>query len=305
MSALWLLAGCASSPEPAGASLSPTGTPTEPPSTAATAAPTGDSGAAPLLCPEVAATEVAGVVTDERLVEVSGLAWANDLLWTHNDSGGPVLYGLTPQGVVAQVVTVEGMPVFDWEDMAVLDGTLWLADVGDNLAARTHITLYAVPVPAPGQEWVTARALQLTWPDGARDCETLLADPVTGDLVLLSKEIDGDVRVGRVVDPLADEGVLEEVARVRFGPDGFGTGTYVTGGDVAPDGRGVVIRQYLDLLAFPRRPGESWAETFAREPCALDFLSESQGEAVAWTPGALYTLSEGERPPLHRMVLAP
>ncbi len=270
----------------------------------ATTATTGDTGPPPEpTCPAFGEGETVGIVTDDTLVENSGLAWADGLLWAHNDSGEALLYGLSPQGAVLRRVPVRDMPVFDWEDIALRDGMLWLADVGDNLAVRQSITLYEVPVPGPDDLEVTARSVTLSWPDGARDCETLLADPVSGDLLLMSKELDGDVRVARVVDPDAATSELEEVARVRFGPDGWGVGTYVTGGDMAPDGTAVVVRAYLETMVFPRVLGEAWQATFDREPCEVDTVGEGQGEAVAWAPDGLYFVSEGTMPAVNHTPL--
>jgi len=308
MVGLWAWLACSGGNEPPAATDEPP-TPTASTGlaspTADSHAPTSDSATEEPVCPNDDEPQVVGVVADDTLIEASGLAYAGGLLWAHNDSGPSTLYGLTTQGAVARRVTVTGMTIVDLEDIAVLGDTLWLADVGDNLATRSGITLYAVPVPPEGATEVAARAVELTWPDGPRDCETLLADPISGDLLLLSKELDGNVVVARVVDPSAPTSELEEVARVAFGPDGVGTGTYVTGGDVAPDGRGVVVRQYLDALVFPRQPGEAWAETFARPPCSVDHLGEPQGEAVAWNDDGLFFVSEGSRPPLHHTPLSP
>ena len=258
------------------------------------------------VCPGFGTPETVGVVSDPTLVEASGLAWADGLLWTHNDSGAPLLFGMNPSGAVERRVAVRDAPIVDWEDLAALDGHLWLADVGDNLTLRPWVFLYDVAVPMAGAEEVSARAIQRTWPDGPTDCETLLADPVTGDLLLVSKDFSGQTRVGRVGDPAVTEGELEIVAELQFGEGGIGSTTLVTGGDIAPDGSMVVLRTYLSAWGFPRIPGEDWAVTFARTPCEIPVAGESQGEAVAWTDDAIYTVSEGESPPVNRTaVLAP
>jgi hypothetical protein len=69
-----------------------------------------------------------------------------------------------------------------------------------------------------------------------------------------------------------------------------------TGGSVAPDGAGAVIRTYLDAFVWPRVPGEPWATTFARDACPVDLVTERQGEAIAWADDGLYTVSEGAQP---------
>ena len=82
-------------------------------------------------------------------------------------------------------------------------------------------------------------ALTLTYADGPRDAETLLADPVSGDLFVV------EALVGR---PWADR-----TGRGRAGRDdhhgrvadvGVDGGTLVTGGDVSLDGSVVALRTY-------------------------------------------------------------
>jgi hypothetical protein len=252
------------------------------------------------VCPDFGEPASVGTVSDERVVEASGLAFADGRFWTHNDSGAPLLFGMTSDGTVDRGVTVDGVVVVDWEDIAARQGALWVADVGDNLAFRPWVTLYEIGVPGAGATEASGRGLQLTWPDGPVDCETLLADPVSGDLMLVSKDFSGESVVARVVDPQGSESALEEVARLQFGEGGIGQTTLVTGGDISPDGTMVLLRTYLSAWGFPRVPGEDWAATFAREPCEVPVKGEGQGEAVVWAEGAVWTVSEGQGPPLNR-----
>src|SRR3954452_13585324 len=72
-------------------------------------------------------------LTDPRLPEVSGLVEVGDRMLVHND-GGDSLDVYVLDGTCA-VVTVHSAPVdpYDPEDMALaVDGTVWLADTGDN-----------------------------------------------------------------------------------------------------------------------------------------------------------------------------
>ncbi len=276
--------------------------PTTPSETAASAADT--AAVDPPACPTFGEPEAAGVVVDPTLDELSGLAWAGGRLWTHNDSSGPMLVGLSEAGAVVQRVSVEGMVVFDWEDIAARGDHLWLADTGDNLSVRDVVWIHEVPVPVADDEVVPRRTFIARWPGGAVDCEAMFADPVSGDVVLMSKVFDGVVTVARLPDPDGEPGVepveLEVVATVVFGSDGIGSTTLVTGADMSPDGRFVVVRTYTSAWVFPRVPGEPWADTFGREPCEAPTGPERQGEAIAWTEDGLWTVSEGETPPLHR-----
>jgi hypothetical protein len=57
----------------------------------------------------------------------------------------------------------------------------------------------------------------------------------------------------------------------------------MSGADIRPDGRALIVRGYRDAWTWPINPGESMAATLARTPCDTDtFRDEPQGEAIAF-----------------------
>jgi hypothetical protein len=252
-------------------------------------------------CPEFGPGEVAGVVSVPVPDEISGLAAWDDVLWAVDD-GDPALYAFDRAGALLATAGLDPAVVgVDREDVARVGDHLVIADVGDNLGARVHVTLWAFDRPPSDrdtEDWPLASRTVLTWPDGPRDAETLLADPVSGDVLVVEKATDGVSSVIRVPSPLPAEAVGEEVAVLRFGEGPLAGPTLATGGAVAPDGTAVVIRTYLDAWVWPRAPGEPWADTFGREPCAVELLTEPQGEAVTFAEDGLYTVSEGSGEPV-------
>ena len=278
---------------------------------------------------------VAGEVGEPALVEVSGLAASrvhDGVLWAHNDSGDqPRVFALEEDGAPLGVYAVEGAENVDWEDVAVGPGSdgssaLYLGDIGQNGGFRDPVTVYRVPEPdaAPdgtGGTLAGAEALELTYPSGSVDAEALLVDPVTGDLIVVTKVIEGTSTILRAA---ADDLVpgapitMEEAGTVTVtdpGPVDGATfpGTLVTGADISPDGSVVVLRTYKEVLVHARPEGASVAEALAGEPCAVPVPGEPQGEAVAVTGAgdALVTISElgptpaGDPLPVHRIALAP
>ena len=136
----------------------------------------------------------------------------------------------------------------------------------------------------------------------------LLVDPISGDLVVLTKE-DGasSVLVAAAASLRPGASVaLTEAGRFEVpepASDAFGLpGSYVTGADVSPDGGTVLVRTYRSVLAFSRPDGEPLPAAFASPPCEVPQVEEAQGESVAFTTdgGAYVTVSEGEHPELHR-----
>ncbi len=263
---------------------------------------------------------VAGELAEPRNREASGFAISRrtpDLLWTHEDSDGATkLYALDLHGATRGVVRIEGVENIDWEDIASFEwqGRAWLcvADVGDNNARRPFILLHFVEEPDPaqltsGRELVARPSftLQVTYEDGARDCESLAVDPREGFVYLLSKR-EAAPRLYRV--PLAaasGTAVARRVGDVAHFPQPnaaqrllkIPTGLYrgsPCAMDFAADGSAAVIVTYGDVCYFPRAAGESWATALAREPRLLAPHALPQTEAVAFSQDAksIYVCSE-------------
>ena len=116
---------------------------------------------------------------------------------TLNDSGdGPVLYRVSQTGALRQTIELGGAVAVDWESLAAgpcgEDTCIFVADVGDNGASRQSVTIFRFPVEFPMTEEPAAvltdyTPLEVVYPDGPRDCETI-ADPMTGTLIFVEKK---------------------------------------------------------------------------------------------------------------------
>lgn len=274
-------------------------------------------------CPMSSPYESTGQVTDTELNEISGVApsrnpqAAPDRYWVHEDSGNPaVLVALDATGAVHARHPVEGEPT-DLEDIAVsFDeaagvSKVYLADIGDNGLVREQVVVLVLPEPdAESDGPVSGALLRLVYPDGPHDAETLLVDPRTQDLFLVTKRLDGQSAVFRKPAPHDSEGphTLEQVATLAF-TGGELIGGAVTGGDISPDGSRIVLRTYLTAAYVWQRDGDDTvAEALAGRPCPVTLASEPQGEAISFGPGPegsreLVTVSEGEGPSLYRVPL--
>jgi hypothetical protein len=183
---------------------------------------------------------------------------------------------------------------------------VYVADTGNRPAHRSTVVIYRVPEPevAAGAAAGTSQlsgvvALSFSYPPGpVPDVETLLVDPVTGELFVVTKAPERS-RILR-----ANGTTFEPVGEV---PTPVLT-QWFTGGDVTPDGRFVALRAD-DVLAgdgsvviFPRPEGAGLAAAFAQPPCAGAVGAEAMGEAIGFTPDGLgyVTASEGGHPALHR-----
>ena len=125
------------------------------------------------------------LVTIPELPEASGVAVSRRIpgrLWSHNDSGQPILTALDAHGRVTGQLRITGATVDDWEAVAVGacpgGSCVYVGDIGDNDARRKRITIYRFPEPAETDTAAAATdAFHATYPDGAHDAEALLVMP--------------------------------------------------------------------------------------------------------------------------------
>ncbi len=247
-------------------------------------------------------------ITDPRLAELSGLVAVGDRVLALNDGGDQLaVHLLDPACQVIDVHTAAVDP-YDPEDMAVAtDGTVWLADTGDNTATRTTVALLAL---RPDR---TTAVYRLTYPDGPHDAEALLLAP-DGTPYVVTKEVLGASGVYSPASGLVDGGTvaLAKVATVNLtftgtpgGPLGQAGQLLVTGGAVAADGRHLALRTYTDAYVWPLT-GNDVVGALAATPVRIALPESPQGEAISFTADnlALLVASEGLPSDLTRVPLA-
>ena len=261
---------------------------------------------------------------DPEIKEASGISAstrADDLFFIHNDSGDTArFFAVDDHGCTQAVFDLAdpGIIANDWEDMArgpEVDGspTLWFADIGDNAARRTTVSMYrvaepkvrrressadpAVPCPPARARTVPATGYELAYEDGPHDAEALLVDPRTGRLYIVSKVLTGDATVYAAPAKLSRKrrNVLTKVATIP----GL---TNVTSGDIDPDGSRLVLRTYDAAYEFPIPNGDVVA-AFAAPPRQIVLPRMPQGEAITYTrdSSAWVTSSEGAGSVVYRL----
>ena len=221
---------------------------------------------------------------------------------------------MTTTGVELGTFNVVGAGARDWEDMAIApdpvtgDSYLYLGDIGDNNFVRSTIDVYRVAEPvvdaqqpvAGAQFLFGAERFRFQYPDGARDAETLMVDPTSGDLYIISKR-DPTPRIYRAPFPQSTVGTttLEFVGLVDW--DVATTADWPTAGEISPDGSEVLLRSYVDARLWSVEPGESLGDVLATPGTSVPLAFEPQGETIAFdATGANYhTVSEGVRQPIY------
>jgi len=275
---------------------------------------------------------IAGILTDPRLPELSGLAFSqisDDHLWAINDGGNPnVLILLNRRGRVLREVAAGGALNTDWEDLAAVRWKgrhyLLIADTGDNSAQRDFVTLWLIEEPNPRMPKSVpgpARRLDFRYPQGPRDVESMTVDPVSGDIFLLSKRTvptvlyrlnmsDFDEPSVKLAERLTALGGIEQPTEREIRRDGalsrFRSQTTAMTLDCS--GRGLLVLTYSAVYRYQRDIGQSWQDALTAQTPSKSVLSLlPQAEAMALDPECnnLYIGSERVPVPLLRFRYRP
>lgn len=250
-----------------------------------------------------------GKLTNPQIDEASGISVScQDLtfIWTHNDSGDfNRIFLLKNDGTYMGTFRLPGAGNRDWEDMAIGPGPvdelnyLYVADIGDNNFQYSVKNIYRFPEPDitiadTTLQWVEygngVDRISFTYPGGIRmDSETLMIDPWTKDLYLVTKR-EYPVTVYKLPYP---QSVSDTVVTQKYGTLPF---TMATAGDISADGQEIVIKTKEKIFLWTRDQGESVADAFLRQPTRLPYTPEVQGEAIAFSSdgSGYYTLSEAK-----------
>jgi hypothetical protein len=252
---------------------------------------------------------------DRAIDESSGVAsasWADDVVWTHNDSGDDARFFAvsTTDCSTLATYTVRGAEARDWEDMTRAGTTLYFGDIGDNAERRPEVTVYEVAEPGPDAPAGAVRPAAtrvLRYPDGSHNAESLLIDPTTDRIVIVTKTDAGLGTVYRA--PESGQGTMERVADLDPGPAAVGlagkAAILATGADAIP-GR-LIVRTYVGAFEWDVPEGTDLGGALAQAPARVPLALTVQGEAIAYTRDGtgLWTTSEGDSGPLHRLAAAP
>ena len=234
---------------------------------------------------------VGGPTLLKGIPEASGLTLSRKttgLLWSHNDSGAPVVFGVDASGVRGQV-RVPKATVIDWEDISAArcpsGDCLYIADIGDNNLIRRSVTIYRVAEPsATATETSPPDVFTAQYPDGPHDAEALFV--VDAGLFIITKDDVGAMY--RLPQPLSSK---EPMALQRVGTLGL---RKVTDADTSPDGRVVAVRTNNEVVFYRATDLTNGGPIPHGIRTSLRTLDEPQGEGVALGGnGEVYLVSEG------------
>lgn len=238
--------------------------------------------------------------------EASGLVASRSnpyAFWTHNDSGGKNrLFLLGNQGQHLGIFTLKGVKARDWEDIAIGPGPkeganyIYVGEIGDNKGKYDIKKIYRFIEPDVSQ--VTSatnqkiskdkiETIRFRFPDGNRDAEAMMVDPLTKDIFMVTKREDNvRVYVLRYPQSTTEVSTLERVGTLPLHK--------IVAGDISPDGKEVLLKDYGNIYYWQKSENESIEELLKNTPKRLPYIVEPQGESIAWAAdgSGFYTVSE-------------
>lgn len=266
------------------------------------------------------AAKVVGTIKSSDINESSGIAASrcqSNVLWTHNDSGDEAfIFALNSSGESLGTWKVTNAGNIDWEDIAAYKDKagkcfVYIGEIGDNKTKRHEHTIYRIPEPVivPADASSTRKAplatasaemLRFSYPDFDQDAETLMVHPKTGEIYVITKRVSGPAGV-YLIKPEFNrpevqkaEGVAE--ISVPAVPNGF-----LTGGDISPDGRRIIICDYTQAYEFTLPEGDvTFANIWKQKPETIDLGKRKVGESVCYSVDgtSIFATTEGRNSPV-------
>ncbi|WP_100342245.1 hypothetical protein [Mucilaginibacter auburnensis] len=262
---------------------------------------------------------VTGRLQDRSMSEASGIAASginNEIFYVHNDSGDTSrFFVINDHGQLINTVYFKGdgsqyRGVNDCEDIAVGPGPetgksyIYIGDIGDNFFVRPTIIIYRIQESKSlfdsNKKQVKATPIYLRYPDGPKDAETLMIDPLEKLLYIVTKRGD---RVGVYTASLnftpGDTTTLTKRATLTFG--GIKPLKWITGGDISKDGEHILLKSYQEVYYWDRKEGESVWQSMQRKPYKPRYEEEKLGEGIGFSADGkgYYTVGEGVFAPIY------
>ncbi|WP_456407606.1 hypothetical protein [Caldithrix abyssi] len=239
-----------------------------------------------------------------QLNEISGIVASKrnkDIFWIHNDSGDKArIFAINSAGELRLTVELQNTKATDWEDITLGKGPragldyIYIADIGDNRARRDVKTIYRLIEPDlsalgdnPLVKIADYDAIRFRFPDGSRDAETLMSDPWNGDLYIVSKR-ENQVGVYVLPYPQKTDQILTANFLLKLPV------TQITAGDISPDGRHIVLKNYEQIFYWKRSREQTLPQAMEKFPAFLNYVPEPQGEAICFSAqlDGYFTISE-------------
>jgi hypothetical protein len=243
--------------------------------------------------PAVSGTPFDSVPASKQLVpsiaEISGIADSKvnpGYIWGEEDSGNPTrIFIIGHDGHVVKSVFLKGTVNRDWEEMAISNSFIYLAETGDNNQVYGSYKFYRFPEPAQSIDTVfQVESIPFSYTDGPHDAEAFLVDPDKKDIYIITKR-DNPSRIYKLPYPYTT-GIAAYEGELTY--------PGVVSAAISESGEEIIVKTYGALHYYKRTAGKTITEALQETFINLPYKVEPQGEAVCFAAdgSGIYTLSE-------------
>jgi hypothetical protein len=242
--------------------------------------------------------------------EASGIDFTGgSSFWTHNDGyGDNKLYKLNSTGSLTRTLTVSNATNYDWEDITSdkQKDNMYIGDFGNNNCDRTNLKIYKIPYPSTvSGNTVTASVIRFSYPDQHRFPSRWMNFDVEGffhynGLLYLFTKADGNGIGNCKLYTIPDDPGTYVATLV----DSFHISGRITGADISPDGKSVVLISNTKIYLFNDFSG---VNVFNGDYTKISIDGGwTQKEGVCFYSNSLiYLIDEGSSNKLYSVDLSP
>jgi len=229
----------------------------------------------------------------QDLLELSGIAASRlnpGALYVHNDSGNlNQVYLTNAAGDNIGTITLTNQSNRDWEDIAVGPGPIkgvnyvYVGDIGDNKSIFPSVYVYRFPEPdltgasLPVNISISqVDVIELKYPDGPCNAETLMVDPATNDIYIASKQSNvSKIYAARYPQSISSATTMSPVVQIYF--------DHATGGDISSDGREILMRSNQLIWYWQLPAGTTISQGLITAPEVAPYgNNEPKGEGICF-----------------------
>lgn len=267
------------------------------------------------------APQLAGLMTDVRLVEFSGMAPARrkNRFWAINDGGqDPILWQMDVKGKIKTQLRLQNVENVDFEDLASFSlkppngprlHYVAIADIGDNAAVHNDHKIYIVADVAGRKAAAPDWTIHFRYPDGAHDAESLAVDAKRGYLYIVIKRVLPPLLYRLPLQPRSSGmQTAERIATLEGLPvngqnsadprNAVRYGSQPTGAVMGCDGNELLLLTYASVYRYQKTSSQSWAAALVGQmPQALPLPLMFQAEAITLTRNCDTLYVGGEKVP--------
>jgi len=244
-------------------------------------------------CVEFNDVPLINVMAKQEYDEISGMAESlqfKDIIYIHEDKPGKnLIYITNKKGEDLGRIVIDGESPSDWEDMTIGPGPLaynhyiYVADIGDNNALNPYVTIYRFVEPTMSGLSSSTEIhikefdkIRVSYSKGSTNAETILLDPLTRDLYILTKE-NSKTHLYQIPYPQSTTAIIPSKPLALLGFD------YLTSGGISTDGQEILLRNKSQIWYWKRAANETILNTLSRKPFDAPYAAnEHQGEAITF-----------------------